>query len=44
MADSGAHIDLKAHENTYVRFIGLFKFGAIACAIIAAFVIFLITR
>lgn len=44
MAEQGAHIDLKAHEATYTRFIGLFKFGTVACAIIAALVIFLITR
>jgi hypothetical protein len=44
MAEGGAHIDLKAHEDTYSRFIGMFKFGTIVCAIIAALVIFLITR
>ena len=42
MAEGGAHIDLPAHERTYSRFIGLFKYGAIACFLIAMFVIFLI--
>jgi hypothetical protein len=40
----GAPMDQKAHEETYARFIGLAKGGTIACALIAAFVIFLITR
>ena len=44
MADSGANIDLPAHERTYGRFIGLFKYGAIAAFIVAAIVILLITR
>jgi|KBSSwiStaDraftv2_1062776.scaffolds.fasta_scaffold870009_2 hypothetical protein len=44
MAEGGAHIDLPAHERTYSRFIGLFKWGAIACALIAFFVILLITH
>ena len=44
MAEGGAHIDLPAHERTYSRFIGLFKYGAIACLIIAFLVIYLITR
>lgn len=40
----GAHADQKAHEETYSRFIGLAKTGTIICALIAALVIFLITR
>ena len=44
MAEIGAPIDLPAHERAYSRFIGLFKYGAIACFIIAFLVIFLITR
>jgi hypothetical protein len=44
MAEAGANIDLKAHEGTYARFIGLAKTGSVICAVIAAFVIFLITR
>ncbi len=44
MAESGAPIDLPAHERAYSRFIGLFKYGAIACFLVAFFVIFLITR
>ena len=44
MAESGANIDLNAHEGTYSRFISLAKTGSIICALIAAMVIFLITR
>ena len=44
MADGGAPIDLPAHERGYARFIGVFKYGAIACFFIAFFVVFLITR
>ncbi|HWI86456.1 MAG TPA: aa3-type cytochrome c oxidase subunit IV [Sphingomonas sp.] len=44
MAEQGANIDLPAHERTYSRFIGLFKYGAIFCFLIAFLVIFLITR
>jgi hypothetical protein len=44
MAETGAPIDLPAHERAYSRFIGLFKYGAIACALIAGLVIFLISR
>ncbi|PZU10794.1 aa3-type cytochrome c oxidase subunit IV [Sphingomonas sp.] len=40
----GAPMDQKAHEETYARFIGLAKTGTIVCALIAAFVVFLITR
>ena len=44
MAESGAPMDLPAHERTYSHFIGLFKYGAIFCFFIAFLVIFLITR
>lgn len=44
MAEGGADIDLSAHERSYGRFINLFKYGAVGCFIVAAFVIFLITR
>jgi hypothetical protein len=44
MAEQGAPIDLPAHERAYSRFVGVFKYGAIACFIIAFLVIFLITR
>ncbi len=44
MAEGGAKIDLPAHERTYGRFIGLFKWGAIVCFLTALFVIYLITR
>jgi hypothetical protein len=43
MAD-GAKIDFPAHERTYTRFIGLAKVGTVICALVAAFVIFMITR
>ena len=36
--------DLKAHESTYTGFIGLVKFSIVAVALIAAFVIFMITK
>jgi Bacterial aa3 type cytochrome c oxidase subunit IV len=36
--------DLKAHSESYDRFIGWLKFGALATAIVVAIVIFLITR
>jgi len=44
MADNGAKIDLTAHERTYSGFIGLFKYGAVACFIIAMIVVLLIHR
>ena len=36
--------DQKAHETTYTGFIGLVKFSIVAVALIAAFVIFMITK
>ena len=39
MAGNG---DMKAHEGTYAQVIGMLKWGAVACAIIAALVIWLI--
>ena len=36
--------DMKAHQATYAGFINLVKFGTPAVALIAALVIFLITR
>jgi hypothetical protein len=44
MMAGGAPMDQKAHEETYARFIGLAKTGTIICALIAALVIFLISR
>ncbi len=35
--------DLKAHEATYISMIGMLKYGAVACALIAALVIWLIS-
>ena len=35
--------NLQAHEKTYAKVIGLLKYGAGACAVIAAFVIWLIS-
>ncbi len=36
--------DTKAHESTYTGFIGLVKFSVVAVGLIAAFVIFMITK
>ena len=36
--------DLKTHETTYTGFIGLVKFGIIGTALVAAFVIFMISK
>lgn len=36
--------NLQAHEQTYSKIMGLLKWGAVGCAIIAAFVIWLISR
>jgi hypothetical protein len=41
MATNG---DMKAHESTYHSIMGLLKWGAVACFIIAFSVIFLISR
>ena len=43
MAEDGAKMDYPAHERTYAGFIGLFKYGAVACAVIVAIVIMIIT-
>jgi hypothetical protein len=39
MAETG---DMKAHEQTYTGFIGLLKWGTVASAIVAAFVVYLL--
>ena len=44
MADSGANIDLPAHERTYGRFIGAAKVGAVICFFIAMAVVLIISR
>ena len=36
--------DQKAHESTYSGFIGMVKWGVIATALVAVFVIFMITK
>jgi Bacterial aa3 type cytochrome c oxidase subunit IV len=36
--------DIKAHAESYERFIGWVKFGALASAIVVAIVVFLISR
>ena len=36
--------DNKAHESTYTGFIGMVKWGVIATALVAVFVIFMITK
>lgn len=35
-------MDMPAHVDTYARVMGLLKWGTVVCAIIAAFVIWLI--
>jgi hypothetical protein len=42
MADGGSHFEMKAHEQTYSSFIGLLKYGAVACFVIAFIVVYLI--
>ncbi|MDB5680348.1 MAG: hypothetical protein JWO16_153 [Sphingomonas bacterium] len=37
------HTDMKPHEQTYHSVIGLLKWGAVGCIIIAAIVIWLIS-
>ena len=41
MADGN---DLNAHQGTYTGFIGMAKWGVIAVALVAAFVIFMISK
>ena len=41
MAGNG---DLKAHEQTYAQMIGMLKWGGVACFVIAAIVVWLISR
>lgn len=36
--------DNKAHETTYTGFIGMVKWGVITTGLVAAFVIFMITK
>jgi hypothetical protein len=38
----GSPVEMKAHEQTYDSFIKLFKFGTLACLIVAFIVIYLI--
>ncbi len=35
--------DIKTHESTYAGMIGLLKWGAVACFILAFFVVWLIS-
>jgi hypothetical protein len=44
MAENGAKMDFKAHEQTYEGFIRMFKVGTVCCAVIAAIVILLIAH
>lgn len=41
MADDG---NIAAHENTYHGFMAMMKWGTVVCALIAAFVVFLIAQ
>jgi len=34
--------EMKAHEGTYVGFIGLMKYGALACFVVAAIVVLIL--
>lgn len=43
-ADHGAPMDYKAHNETYVGFLTLFKVGAIVSALVGFGVILLISR
>lgn len=36
--------DMKMHEGTYNGFIGMAKWGTIVCAVIAAFVVYVISN
>lgn len=36
--------DIQVHEATYRKFMGVFKWGAVACFVIAGLVVFAITR
>ena len=44
MAENGATIDLKAHEQTYAGFIRMMKVGAALTAVVAIIVILLIAH
>lgn len=44
MAEHGASTDLAAHERSYARFIGVFKYSAIFCFCVALLIIFVISR
>ena len=43
-ANGETHKDLRAHQDSYGRFLSWFKTGTIVVAIIAAAVVFIITR
>jgi hypothetical protein len=43
MADDGAKMDMPAHEQAYGRFITLFKWGAVACFLVAMLVVLIIS-
>ena len=43
MADTGDNsTNLQAHEQTWTGFTAMMKWGTVACALIAAFVVFLL--
>jgi hypothetical protein len=41
MADNG---ETRTHEHTYLGFVALMKWGTIGAALVAAFVVFLISK
>lgn len=43
MADHSP-MEIKAHERTYEGFLSLLKFGTVACLIVAALVVYLISH
>ncbi len=40
----GSNSDLNAHENTYSSFTAMMKWGTIACFLIGAIVVFIVSR
>jgi hypothetical protein len=42
MGSSNNHGDMRAHQETYSGVMGMLKWGTVACALVAALVIFLI--
>ena len=43
-ADQESGMDQQAHVRTYSRFLGMVKWGSIACAVVAAIVVAIIAN